>query len=108
LTRKPLAPYLVGMRTISICQDHKKLLAMRHFDFDLTDMDFVRYYESRTGVMVSLNSDGSPCNAAEWRETCERIAYPEDTVYRIIRARMQDCWEIYYAYELPALRQMAA
>ncbi len=81
---------------------------MRHFDFDLTDMDFVRYYVSRTGDRVSCNSDGSPCNSDQWRETCEWIAYPDDTVYRIRRAKMQDCWEIYCAYELPALRQEAA
>jgi hypothetical protein len=96
------------MRTISICQDQSKLLAMRHFDFDLTDMDFVRYYESRTGDLVSRNSNGSLCNADQWRETCEWIAYPEDTVYRIRRAKMQDCWEIYCAYEMPALRKEAA
>ncbi len=96
------------MRTISICQDHKKLLAIRHFDFDLTDMDFVRYYESRTGVMVSCNGDGTPCNADQWRQTGNRIAAAKDIVYRLIRARMQDCWEIYCAYEMPTLREIAA
>lgn len=96
------------MRSISICQDQKKLMAMRHFDFDLTDMDFVRYYESRTGDLVSRNSNGSLCDADQWRETCEWVAYPKDTVYRIRRAKMQDCWEIYCAYEMPTLRKKAA
>jgi len=113
LTRKQLAPYVVGMRTISICQDHKKLLAMRHFDFDLTDMDFVRYYVSRTGDRINERPGlpylaFKPCSEEEWRETCERITCPEDTCYRIRRAKLQDCWEIYCAYELPALRQAAA
>ena len=88
------------MRTKAICQDIGKLLAMRHFDFDLTDMDFVRYFEDRTGVMVSRNSHGALCNEDEWSQTCQWIAFPEDTVYRIIRAQMQDCWEIYCQWEM--------
>jgi hypothetical protein len=86
---------------------------MRHFDFDLTDMDFVRYYVSRTGDRIDESGRGPhmariPCTADEWRETCEWIAYPQDTVYRIRRAKMQDCWEIYCAYEMPSLRKKAA
>jgi hypothetical protein len=100
--------YLGGMRTISICQDQKKLMAMRHFDFDLTDMDFVRYFERRTGVMISCNSNGGRSNQDEWFETCQWIAFPEDDVYRIIRAKMQDCWEIYQEHEMPTLRKKAA
>ena len=96
------------MRSVSICQDINKLLALRYFDFDLTDMDFVRYYESRTGDLLSRNSNGSLCNASEWRETCEWIAYPEDNCYRIRRAKLQDCWEIYCAHEMPTLRPKAA
>ncbi len=81
---------------------------MRHFDFDLTNMDFVRYFEERTGVMVSRNSDGSCSNQKEWLQTCQWIAFPEDDVYRIIRAKMQDCWEIYCEHEMPTLRKIAA
>lgn len=96
------------MRTKAICQDQAKLLAMRHFDFDLTDMDFVRYFEERTGVQISRTSYGLKCKEDEWRETCEWIAYPEDMVYRIMRAKLQDCWEIYCEHEMPALRKIAA
>jgi hypothetical protein len=101
------------MRTISICQDQKKLMAMRHFDFDLTDMDFVRYYVSRTGDRVNERPclpylTFTPCNEQEWYQTCLDIANPPDTVYHIRRAKMQDCWEIYCAYEMPALRKEAA
>lgn len=86
---------------------------MRHFDFDLTDMDFVRYYVCRTGDRINERPGlpylaFHPCSEDEWYKTCLDIASPPDIVNRIRRAKMQDCWEIYCAYEMPALRQKAA
>ena len=38
---------------VAICQDSEALLAVREFSFDLTDEDFVRYFEDRTGVRIT-------------------------------------------------------
>ena len=97
------------MRSQALTQDHKKLLALEAFTFNLGDPAFVRYYVSRTGDRIDERPclpylARTPCTADEWRETCADITNPPDKVWRIRRAKLQDCWEIYCAYE----RQAAA
>ncbi len=93
------------MRTSqALTQDPAKLLAFERFDFDLNDEAFVRYYVSRTGDRINESGRGpylayTPCTREEWTLTCEWINNPEDTCWRIRRAKLQDCWEIYCAFE---------
>lgn len=99
--------------SVAICQDIDTLLAVREFTFDLTDKDFVRYYVSRTGDRINESGNGPYmakviCTEDEWQEFCADINNPPDIVWRIRRAKMQNCWEIYCAYELPALPQADA
>lgn len=93
------------MRTLAICQDHDRLLAIERFTFDLTNAAFIDYYVSRTGDRIDEGESGFylsrvPCTADEWRETCADIVNPPDDVWRIRRAKLQDCWEIYCAHEV--------
>lgn len=101
------------MRTISICQDIEKLLSIRHFSFDLNNTDFVRYYVSRTGDRINERPAlpylaYTPCSPEEWARTCEWINSAEDMDYKIRRAKLQDCWEIYCAHEMPELQEAVA
>jgi len=90
----------------AICQDHEALLAVREFTFDLTDPDFVSYFESRTGVCISWSpacgydcSDNPPYLATEkeWKTICRDIMRDTDTPTRILRGKLEDCWELYRA-----------
>lgn len=101
------------MRTQAICQNHRKLLAITTFSFDLSNTQFVRYYVSRMGDRIDENGNGpyraySPCNAAEWHQTCVDIMEAADTVNRLRRAKLQDCWEIFCTYEMPKLQTAVA
>jgi hypothetical protein len=98
----------------AICQDTAALLAVRETNFDLDDRDFVDYFIARTGVRINDNGRGpnylahSPCSPQEWAQKKRNIMHDDETFLRIIRGQLEDCWELYCAYELPALRQVAA
>ena len=90
----------------AICQDHEALLAVREFTFDLNDPDFVSYFESRTGVCISWSpacgydcSDNPPYLATEkeWQTICRDTMQGDETFQRIIRGKLEDCWELYRA-----------
>jgi hypothetical protein len=91
---------------VAICQDHEALLAVREFTFDLNDPDFVSYFESRTGVCISWSpacgydgSDNPPYLATEkeWKTICRDIIRGTDMPARILRGKLEDCWELYRA-----------
>ena len=109
---------------MAICQDIKTLEAVTEFDYDLSDRDFVRYYESRTGVQISLCDHERFCeldHAGSWKDMAngplnwrvplselprprylsnnEEVSDKEFQswmgVWRIQRGKLQDCWELY-------------
>jgi hypothetical protein len=91
---------------VAICQDQEALLAVREFTFDLTDPDFVSYFESRTGVCISWSpacgyecSDNPPYLATEkeWKTICRDTMQSDETFQRILRGKLEDCWELYRA-----------
>jgi hypothetical protein len=102
------------MRTSqALTQDRAKLLAFERFDFDLNDEAFVRYYVSRTGDRINEGGRGpylafTPCTREEWALTCADIMAGADMVERIRRAKLQDCWEIYCAFEVRRDETLAA
>jgi hypothetical protein len=85
----------------AICQDAESLLAVRETSFDLADPDFVDYFVARTGVRINDNGRGaeyldhSPCSPSEWSEVCRDIMQGDDTPTRLLRGKLEDCWELY-------------
>jgi hypothetical protein len=95
----------------ALCQEHAYLLAATKFDYDLSDPEFVAYFERRTGIALrSTGSYSSPRHRTreEWDDMAWHIMNGDETPDRILRGRLQDCWELYCAYELPTLPQAAA
>ena len=86
----------------AICQDHEALLAVREFTFDLTDPDFVSYFESRTGICIS-HSPASDykleflATEKEWQTICRDTMQGDETFQRIIRGKLEDAWELWQA-----------
>jgi hypothetical protein len=95
-----------------ICQDIAILQQFTEFDYDLSNPEFVDYFEGRTGVKISWCQCGwdhmrnRKHDWATWDEftDCEwarKIAIwsqpnPNDEPWRIIiRAQMKDCWELW-------------
>lgn len=88
----------------SICQDADALLAVQHYNFDgdLNNADFLRYFESRTGICITWSPRCSykqpfACSAQEWAEVCAAVMRDEDTPARILRGRLEDAWELWQA-----------
>jgi len=93
---------------VAICQNIEALLAVREFSFDLTDEDFVRYFEDRTGVRITWSPrcgygvtepDNPPfaCSEAEWKQFCKDVMADADTPTRILRGKLEDAWELWQA-----------
>ena len=87
---------------VAICQDTEALLAVREFSFDLTDEDFVRYSEDRTGVRITWSprcgyEHPFACSDKEWAKVCADIMADDDTPTRILRGKLEDCWELWQA-----------
>lgn len=81
-----------------ICQDHDFLLAVTHCDFDLSDPQFVDYFEGRTGVQLwDTGPYKTPRSRTfeEWDDMVAEIENGTETPARILRGRLQDCWELY-------------
>lgn len=106
-----------------ICQDIEILQRFTEFDYDLSHLAFIDYFEGRTGVKISWCQCGwdhirnRRHDWATWDEftDCQwanKIAIwsqpnPNDELWRrIIRAQMQDCWELYC--EQPGLEHLRA
>ena len=90
---------------VAICQDIEALLAVRQFSFDLTDEDFVRYFEDRTGVRITWSprcgykhpNPPFACSDKEWAKVCADIMADDDTPTRILRGQLEDAWELWQA-----------
>jgi len=105
-----------------ILQDSDVLLKITEYDFDLNDREFVKYFISRTGILVGSESNPKLArflltdpSAENWmRESPDfqfvseapgsfgkrqamTIEDREDRVRfnRIIKGRLQDAWELY-------------
>lgn len=108
---------------LMICQDHDVLLSITEFSFDMDDQDFLKYFRSRTGLQIGKEKKAdqkvflltSP-DAEKWLLESPEYRYQESQfptsgmtvpfgrdreqaikVNRIMKARFQDCWEIYSA-----------
>jgi hypothetical protein len=85
---------------VAICQDIQAFLAVREFSFDLTDEDFVRYFEDRTGVCITWSprcgyEHPFACSDKEWAKVCADIMADDETPTRILRGKLEDCWELW-------------
>ncbi len=58
------------------------------FTFDVTNRAFIKYFEDRTGYVITKCQCG-------WLVTLNLILNPPTDVWRITRAKLQDCWEIF-------------
>lgn len=56
--------------------------------FDLTNMGFVRFFQDRTGYMITEVPVG-------WPVVVKLINNPPDSTWRLTRAKVQDCWELF-------------
>ena len=71
-------------------QNHVKLLQIKDFYFDLDDKDFIKYFISRTGICID--------QVEKFEELKDMLLNPDQNEkmhHTIIRARLQDCWEVY-------------
>ncbi len=79
-----------------ICQDHKVLLKITEFSYDLSSDEFVGYFMARTGQLITC------CDAGT---AMQNVLAPDsdttDIVDRITKAKLQDCWELFLA--IPAI-----
>lgn len=82
-------PYPMATVQSSIEQDLDRLLAISKFTFDLSNADFVRYFISRTGQLIT------DCECG-WNRVCELVANPPDMSWKITRAKLQNCWDLYH------------
>lgn len=86
----------------SICQDADALLFVRHYNFDLNNAAFVRYFEERTGIRITWSPRCGyerpfACSKREWAEACAAIMGDEDAPARLLRGRLEDAWELWQA-----------
>lgn len=78
-----------------ICQDIEVLERVTDFTFDATNEDFLDYFTSRTGY-AWRKADCGP-------ERMKQIIADQsinDRWLRIMRAKLQDCWELYHRHVL--------
>jgi len=109
---------------LMICQDHNALNKISQHNFDLDDPDFIAYHKSRTGICIG-NEDNpelarflllSP-DAENWLRTSqdykflesgETVPFGREREFRvmcnkIMKARLQDSWELFVLKGKPAL-----
>lgn len=67
---------------------YPELLKVNRFTFDITNRAFIKYFEDRTGYEITKCQCG-------WFVALNLILNPPDDVWRITRAKLQDCWEIF-------------
>ena len=100
---------------VSICQDSDVLTRITEYDFDLDNLDFVKYFISRTGYDILgtdcgwkkkrefiLDADDSAmeryqADAAANRKRVGKFSSYNDTWRVIERGKLQDCWELWCA-----------
>jgi hypothetical protein len=97
-----------------VCMDHAILERFSRFDYDLQDVEFVRYFEARAGVQISW----CPCGhdhirdvvhswvklgfvpgQCGWEKKLAAYSLPpkplEQRWQRILRGQIQDAWEVW-------------
>lgn len=67
-----------------ICQDTEVLLKVQTYTFDHSNQDFLKYFVARTGINV-LHPDVN----------IESLVTSEAKHDQLIRAQLQDCWELF-------------
>ena len=75
-------------KRIAIEQDPKKLNKIKKFTYDIDNDDFVEYFESRTGIMITKMD-------MNYKEVLHCNAEPINDHTLITKQRLQDCWEIW-------------
>jgi len=99
-----------------ICQEHDILLKITEYSYDLNNEEFVKYFISRTGILI-LKEDRPDISyftlAFPFEQVEEWLLYspnytrldgqpvdPESRKFdvkinKLIRGRLQDCWELW-------------
>lgn len=82
-----------------ICQDLDVLLRITELSYDLNDMNFVHYFEGRTGHKITK----CVCGWAQVKKSCANPNLPAEPVpdisWQYRRGRLQDSWELYKIWE---------
>lgn len=102
-----------------ICQDHEVLLRVHDYSYDLGNEDFTRYFISRTGIQIGKEEKPE---LARWLLTSpkaerwllespdykylngEMVPFGQEReidikISRILKGRLQDCWELFLKTE---------
>jgi hypothetical protein len=83
-----ISPRTPTAKRVALRQGVEYLMSITVFTFDPTNEDFVDYYEGRTGDLVTSCECG-------WQRVLELLRNPPDDSWKLTRAKMQDCWEIF-------------
>jgi hypothetical protein len=83
-----------------LCQDLDVLAKAWNWTFNLGDLVFVEYFQKRTGIMITWSSSSTyqkpeVCSLEEWHKICQSIMHGKETVDHILRAKLEDVWEIW-------------
>ena len=62
----------------------EELQKINNFTYDIDDIGFVQYFQSRTGIIITPNL-----------ANLYRDIEPNDKVDLNIKRRLQDCWDLY-------------
>lgn len=78
------AKHMKETRGIDICQDHDELSKITKFDYDIYNDDFVKYFEDRTGVIITKME-------RDYKEILHRDSNPDENHNVVTKQRLQDC-----------------
>lgn len=103
-----------GHRSEMICQDMDTLLSVYEYDFDLNDRGFRAYFTARTGIdfygcfkdrlqdwsFRDIFAHYFAYYVANPDRMCDEFNAKENAdidvkIIKILRGRLQDCWELY-------------
>lgn len=75
---------------VDIVQDYEKLSKITEFNYDIHNIDFVKYFESRTGIMITKMEK-------DYKELLHCDTEPEHDHTLTTKQRLQNCWRIWNA-----------
>lgn len=94
---------------MSICQDVDVLLRVTKYSFDIFNLEFVRYFTARTGIVLDDNHPEivrrralglllTPvAPLADQQQWISNGNCNDNRSLKIIRGKLQDCWELFTA-----------
>lgn len=108
----------VRQSDVSLLQDTQLLQSMYEYDYDITDKEFREYISARLGLLSNMTQESIDFyqtyseldiyeHCKKFRENLVGSAKPDNIekaieadmkVVKIMKAKIQDCWEIYQDY----------